>query len=104
VGVPALNVFGDGLSDATGGHPESQQRMTVLHERFPYIECTPASDTDVLRCHTERLLEQVRSTRGWIDGDTICTDTSYDAALPAAGAAIEAVRGGGRAPRRVQDL
>jgi len=46
----------------------------------------------VLRCHTPALVEQVRTTRGWIDGDTICTETTFDAALLAAGAAIEAVR------------
>jgi len=74
--------------------------MTVLHERFPFVECAPATDADVLRCHTERLLEQVRTTRGWIDGDTLCTETSYEAALLAAGAAIEAVRGGGFALAR----
>ena len=74
--------------------------MTVLHERFPFVECTPATDADVLRCHTERLLEQVRTTRGWIDGDTLCTETTYDAALLAAGAAIEAVRRGGFALAR----
>src|SRR3954469_12185405 len=74
--------------------------MTVLHERFPFVECAPASEADVLRCHTDRLLEQVRTTRGWIDGDTICTDTTYDAALLAAGAAIEAVRRGGFALAR----
>ncbi|NUR75296.1 MAG: histone deacetylase [Thermoleophilia bacterium] len=66
--------------------------MTVLQDRFPFVECTPAGEDDLRRCHTERLLEQVRTTRGWIDGDTICTDTTYDAALLAAGAAIEAVR------------
>ena len=66
--------------------------MTVLHERFPFVECTPATDDDILRCHTSRLLERVRTTRGWIDGDTICTETSYEAALLSAGAAIEAVR------------
>jgi acetoin utilization deacetylase AcuC-like enzyme len=69
--------------------------MTVLHERFPFVECTAASDADVLRCHTPRLLEQVRMTRGAIDADTICTETTYDAALLSAGAAIEAVRRGG---------
>jgi acetoin utilization deacetylase AcuC-like enzyme len=74
--------------------------MTVLQERFPFVECAPASDDDVLRCHTERLLEQVRTTRGWVDGDTICTDTTYEAALLAAGAAIEAVRRGGFALAR----
>jgi acetoin utilization deacetylase AcuC-like enzyme len=66
--------------------------MTVLQERFPFVECSPAAAADILRCHTERLLEQVRTTRGWIDGDTICTETTYEAALLAAGAAIEAVR------------
>ena len=39
-------------------------------------------------------------TRGWIDADTICTETTYEAALLAAGAAIEAVRRGGFALAR----
>ena len=42
----------------------------------------------------------VRDTRGWIDADTICTETTYEAALLAAGAAIEAVRRGGFALAR----
>jgi acetoin utilization deacetylase AcuC-like enzyme len=37
----------------------------------------------------------VRATRGYLDPDTICTESSFDAALLAAGAAIEAVRRGG---------
>ena len=72
----------------------------MLHERFPFVECTLASEDDVLRCHTSRLLEQVRTTRGWIDGDTICTETSFEAALLSAGAAIDAVRLGGFAISR----
>ena len=73
----------------------------MLHEHFPeFVECRPASDEDVLRCHTARLLEQVREARGWLDGDTIVTDTTYEAALLAAGAAIEAVRRGGFALAR----
>jgi acetoin utilization deacetylase AcuC-like enzyme len=72
----------------------------VLHERVPFVECTTATDDDILRCHTSRLLEQVRTTRGWIDGDTICTETTYEAALLSAGAAIEAVRRGGFAISR----
>ncbi len=67
----------------------------VLHERFPFAECSPASDDDLLRCHSRELVEQVRDTRGWIDADTICSETTYEAALLAAGAAIEAVRRGG---------
>ncbi len=74
--------------------------MTALHERFAFVECTPASEADVIRCHSERLLEQVRTTRGWIDADTLCTETTFDAALLAAGAAIEAVRRGGFALAR----
>ena len=42
----------------------------------------------------------MRSTRGWLDADTICTETSYRAALLAAGAAIEAICRGGFALAR----
>jgi acetoin utilization deacetylase AcuC-like enzyme len=42
----------------------------------------------------------VRTTRGLIDPDTICTETTYEAALLAAGAAIEAVRRNGFALAR----
>ena len=72
----------------------------VLHERFPFVECAPAAEDDVLRCHTPELIELVRDTRGWIDADTVCSDTTYDAALLAAGAAIEAARRGGFALAR----
>ena len=84
----------------TGGHPESRERLAVLHERFDYAECSPATEDDVLRCHTPPLVERVRTFRGWLDGDTICTETTYEAALLAAGAAIEAVRRGGFALAR----
>jgi len=79
----------------TGAHPESQGRLEVLHERFSFVECEPASDEDVLRCHTPALVERVRNTRGWLDPETVCTETTVDAALLAAGAAIEAVRRNG---------
>jgi acetoin utilization deacetylase AcuC-like enzyme len=84
----------------TGGHPESQARIETLHERFSFVECGPASEEDVLRCHTEALLELVRAAPGWIDADTICTATTFEAALLAAGAAIEAARTGGFALAR----
>jgi acetoin utilization deacetylase AcuC-like enzyme len=84
----------------TGSHPESQARIVVLHERFAFAGCAPATEADVLRCHTASLVERVRTERGWLDGDTICTDSSYEAALLAAGAAIEAVRLGGFALAR----
>jgi acetoin utilization deacetylase AcuC-like enzyme len=82
------------------GHPESEQRLAVLHDRLPFVECTPATEQDVLRCHDADLVEQVRATRGWLDPDTICTETSFEAALLAAGAAVEAVRRDGFALAR----
>jgi acetoin utilization deacetylase AcuC-like enzyme len=84
----------------TGSHPESQARITALHERFEFVECIPATEADILRCHTPEHVERVRTTRGLIDPDTICTETTYEAALLAAGAAIDAVRRGGFALAR----
>jgi len=84
----------------TGSHPESQQRIDVLHERFDYAVCKPATEADVLRCHTPELVARVRAAPGRLDADTVCTATSYEAALLAAGAAIEAVRRGGFALAR----
>ena len=54
----------------------------------------------MLRCHTPALLDGIRRQRGWLDSDTVCTETTYEAALLAAGAAIEAVRRGGFALAR----
>jgi acetoin utilization deacetylase AcuC-like enzyme len=79
----------------TGSHPESGARLAVLHERFSYVECAPATEQDVLRCHAPALVERVRTFRGWIDADTICTETTFEAALLSAGAALDAVRRGG---------
>jgi acetoin utilization deacetylase AcuC-like enzyme len=84
----------------TGGHPESQQRLAVLQQHFPFVECRPATADDVLRCHTAALVEQVQTTNGLIDPDTLCTETSFESALLAAGAAIEAAQRGGFALAR----
>jgi acetoin utilization deacetylase AcuC-like enzyme len=72
----------------------------VLHDRFSFVACAPATEDDVLRCHTHRLLDEVRAARGAIDQDTFCTETSFEAALLAAGAAIDAVLRGGFALAR----
>ena len=80
----------------TGGHPETPKKIEVLLERFPsFVECGPATEEDILRCHTPELVERVRTARGWLDSDTICTETTFEGALLAAGAMIEAVRRGG---------
>ena len=67
----------------------------MLHQQFGFVECAPAAEEDVLRCHAGQLVESVRNGRGWLDADTLCTETTHEAALLAAGAAIEAVRRGG---------
>jgi acetoin utilization deacetylase AcuC-like enzyme len=74
--------------------------LAALHHRFPFVECGPASEADILRCHTPGLVDQVRTARGFLDPDTVCTESSYEAALLAAGAAIEAARRGGFALAR----
>jgi acetoin utilization deacetylase AcuC-like enzyme len=60
-------------------------------------ESVPASEEDVLRCHSQAHLARVRDIvePTWLDPDTICSETSYEAALLAAGTAIEAARRGG---------
>ena len=82
----------------TGAHPESQERLVLLLEAFPgFVQAEPASDADLERVHTRAHVELVRSTRQetWLDADTVCSETSYEAARLAAGAAIAAVEEGG---------
>ena len=78
----------------TGDYPERQERLRVLQEQFEFREAEPASEEDILRCHTTELLELVRGIvrPTFVDPDTVASDTTYEAALLAAGATIEAVR------------
>jgi acetoin utilization deacetylase AcuC-like enzyme len=82
----------------TGSHPESGERLRVLHEHLhPSIEPVPATRQDLERCHDPALVELIRATDKptLLDLDTVCTETSYEAALLAAGGAMEAARIGG---------
>jgi acetoin utilization deacetylase AcuC-like enzyme len=81
----------------TWDHPERQERLRVLHEAFEFRESPPARKEDVLRCHAPELVALIRSVDGpaLIGLDTVVSETSYEAALLAAGAAIEASRTGG---------
>jgi acetoin utilization deacetylase AcuC-like enzyme len=78
----------------TGDHPERQERLRELQEQFAFREAEPASEQDILRCHTTELLELVRGIARpmLVDADTVASDTTYEAAMLAAGASIEAVR------------
>jgi acetoin utilization deacetylase AcuC-like enzyme len=82
----------------TGSHPESGERLRVLHQHFgAWVEARPATRSDVERCHDSALVELIRTTAAptLLDLDTVCSETSYEAALLAAGGAIEAARIGG---------
>jgi acetoin utilization deacetylase AcuC-like enzyme len=82
----------------TGEHPETPRRLDVLLEALgEWVEPEPASDADIERCHARDYIERVRlvEVTTLFDLDTICTPTSYEAALLAAGGAIEATRRGG---------
>ena len=69
----------------------------MLLDEFDVVEAEPAGDADLERCHAPEYVEVIRRVEGpvWLDADTVASETSYEAALLAAGAAIEAVRRGG---------
>jgi acetoin utilization deacetylase AcuC-like enzyme len=81
----------------THNHPESPQRLAVLLKRFVWEPAPAATQADVLRCHARSLVERVELSHDetWFDPDTVATETSYEAALLAAGASIAAVERGG---------
>jgi acetoin utilization deacetylase AcuC-like enzyme len=82
----------------TGLHPERRERLQALLEHFGgWLEPAPATSQDVKRCHSTELVDLVRSAEAprWLDADTLVTETSYEAALLAAGASMEAARIGG---------
>jgi acetoin utilization deacetylase AcuC-like enzyme len=78
----------------TADHPESRERLQVLLDRFVVREATPAGEEDILRCHTRAHLDLIRAIdRPTMIGlDTFASETTYEVALLAAGASIEATR------------
>jgi acetoin utilization deacetylase AcuC-like enzyme len=82
----------------TGHHPDTPRRLEVLLDSIEeWSEAKPATRGQVERCHASEYLELVRSLREptWLDGDTIASETTYEAALLSAGASITAVERGG---------
>ena len=79
----------------TYGHPESTERLEALLLAFPEArEASPATEDDVQRCHSPRVLELLRSLDrpAYIEPNTVASQTSAEAALLAAGCAMEAAR------------
>ena len=82
----------------TEHHPESPRRLAVLQEAIDsWTEAEPATVEQVERCHTGEHVARIREIAGptWLDGDTPASETSYEAALLAAGGAIQAAATGG---------
>jgi acetoin utilization deacetylase AcuC-like enzyme len=86
----------------TGDHPERRERLAALQAAFEWREAPAATTEDVERCHRPELVELIRSIDRpmMLTLDTIASETTYEAALLAAGAAIEAARVGGFALAR----
>ena len=82
----------------TGHHPDTPRRLEVLLDSIEdWTETEPATREQVERCHTSEYVELVRRVGEptWLDGDTIASETTYEAALLSAGASIAAVERGG---------
>ncbi len=79
-------------------HPESPVRLERLLERFSaYEEGSPATREQIELVHAPDYVEKVDSLRNetWLDGDTVASATTCEAARLAAGCAIRAVEIGG---------
>ncbi len=93
------------LRHETGHHPENPERLRViisalqgdeaLWTKLKHLSPRSVSDDDIMRCHSFRLIDQVRTLceRGvrFADLDTAICAQSYEVARLAAGAAIVAV-------------
>src|SRR5690349_8736576 len=66
-----------------------------LRPQLLELEPRPATEQQILAAHTPRLLDLLRSSaahaNAWLDQDTYTTAASYEAALMAAGATVQAV-------------
>jgi acetoin utilization deacetylase AcuC-like enzyme len=69
----------------------------VLLERFDVVEGRAASREQIERCHSTAYLERLEALEvpTLLDPDTVASETSYEAALLAAGCALGAVDRGG---------
>jgi acetoin utilization deacetylase AcuC-like enzyme len=79
---------------APGACVELPARLRVLHERFPdFVVGAPAAREQLERLHAPRYVASIQalSSDVWLDPDTYAGPTTYEAAVLAAGCAIEAV-------------
>lgn len=101
----ALIAHPECLAHETGRHPEQTARLEVIWDALQaaplpagvsWLTPPPATLPQVRRVHQEKLVDDVRALAarggGMIDLDTIVSRRSYDAALVAAGGAIQAAQ------------
>lgn len=101
----ALILHPECLAHVTGRHPESPERLEAIWEALQVAPLPPgitwptpmpATLPQVRRVHHSSLIDQIRTIAarggGRVDIDTLVSSRSFDAALIAAGAAIQAVR------------
>ena len=81
----------------TEPHVETRERLLVLLDAFDVAEGRPASREQVERCHEPAYLDRLAALEAptLLDPDTVASETSWDAALLAAGCAVEAAERGG---------
>src|SRR5579871_1308568 len=89
------------LDHAAPEHPERPERVRAAVDALRSVpglrwpEVRPAEPALVARVHEERLVRGIHqlaeSGGGWIDADTFVVPASFDAALMAAGATLQAV-------------
>jgi len=69
----------------------------LLAHQHVWSEGRPATEEELLLCHTAEHVALVQEVEEpvWLDADTICTNTTFEAAALAAGTAVEAALRGG---------
>jgi acetoin utilization deacetylase AcuC-like enzyme len=81
----------------TEPHVETRARLEALLEAFDVVEGRPASREQAERCHEPGYLDRLEAidVTTVLDPDTVASETSWDAALLAAGCAVDAVERAG---------
>jgi acetoin utilization deacetylase AcuC-like enzyme len=77
----------------TEPHVETRERLLALLEAFEVVEGRPATREQVERCHEPAYLDRLEAlgARTLLDPDTVASETSWEAALLAAGCSLAAV-------------
>ena len=85
----------------TGSHPERPERLRSLHDAFPdFVRARAATREELEACHDPAYVERAHALSAvgdpvLVDPDTLVTGSTWESALLAAGAAIQAVELGG---------